>query len=100
MTAPAIKVTTAVVITATSVAGPNVTSAANLSIVCAAVFAVTACNPVGVLPCTLLNGSNAVPYTQSISFVGGVSPYTYSVPVVSLPNCLKLNTSSTSTTST
>jgi hypothetical protein len=99
-TAPAITATTAVVITATSVADTNVTSTATLSIVLAAVFAVTECNPVGVLPCTLLNGSNAVPYTQSISFVGGVSPYTYSVPVGSLPNCLKLNTSSTSTTAT
>jgi hypothetical protein len=99
-TAPAITATTAVVITATTVADTNVTTTATLSIVLAAVFAVTECNPVGVLPCTLLNGSNAVPYTQSISFIGGVSPYTYSVPVGSLPNCLKLNTSSTSTTAT
>jgi hypothetical protein len=99
-TAPAITATTAVVITATSVADTNVTSTATLSIVLAAVWAVTECNPSGVLPCTLINGSNAVPYTESISFTGGVSPYTYTVPVGSLPNCLTLNTSSTSTSAT
>jgi hypothetical protein len=99
-TAPAITATTSVVITATSVADVNVTKTATLSIVLPPVFAVTECNPSGVLPCTLVNGNNAVPYTQSFSFTGGVSPYTYSVPIGSLPNCLKLNTSSTSATGT
>ncbi len=99
-TAPAITATTSVVITATSVADPNTTKTATLSIVLAPVFATTECNPSGVLPCTLVGGNNAVPYTQTFSFTGGVSPYTYSVPIGSIPNCLKLNTSSTSTTGT
>ncbi|HXA77106.1 MAG TPA: Ig domain-containing protein [Candidatus Acidoferrales bacterium] len=99
-TAPAITATTAVIILATSNADTTITKTATLSIVLPAVFATTECNPTGVLPCTLANGNNAVPYTQSFTFTGGVSPYTYSVPVGSLPNCLKLNTSSTSTTGT
>ena len=97
-TAPAITATTSVIILATSNADTTVTKTATLSIVLPPVFATTECNPTGVLPCTLANGNNAVPYTQSFTFTGGVSPYIYSVPVGSLPNCLKLNTSSTSTT--
>ena len=40
-----------------------------------------------------------MPYTQNFTFTGGVQPYTYTV-VGSLPDCLKLNSSSSSTTGT
>ncbi len=89
-----------VVITATSVADTKVTKTMTLSIVLPPVFATTECNPPGVLPCTLINGNNAVPYTQSFTFTGGVQPYTYTIPVGTLPNCLKLNAASTGTTGT
>jgi hypothetical protein len=99
-TAPAITATTSVVITATSVADTTVTKTAMLSIVLPPVFATTECNPPGVLPCTLVNGNNAVPYTQSFTFTGGVQPYTYTIPLGTLPNCLKLNAASSGTTGT
>src|ERR1700722_4693946 len=100
-TAPSITSTTAlsVIIEAKSVADQSVTKTITLSIVLPPVFATTECNPAGVLPCTLANGNNAVPYTQSFTFTGGVSPYTYTL-LGSLPPCLKLNTSSTSATGT
>jgi Putative Ig domain len=98
-TAPAIVATTSVIITATSVADTSVTKTITFSIVLPPVFVTTECNPEGVLPCTLQNGNNAVPYTQTFSFTGGVSPYTYTL-LGALPPCLKLNTSSTSTTGT
>jgi Putative Ig domain len=98
-TAPAITATTSVVIEATSVAEPSVTKTITFSIVLPPVFATTECNQ-GVLPCTLANGNNAVPYSQSFTFTGGVQPYTYTIPVGALPNCLKLNATSTSTTGT
>jgi hypothetical protein len=98
-TAPSITTTLSVIIEATSVADINVTKTITLSIVLPPVFATTECNPAGVLPCTLANGNNAVPYTQNFTFTGGVSPYTYTL-LGSLPQCLKLNTSTTSTTGT
>src|ERR1700733_11279129 len=100
-TAPSITSTTAlsVIIEAKSVADQSVTKTITLSIVLPPVFATTECNPAGVLPCTLANGNNAVPYTATFSFTGGVSPYTYTL-LGSLPPCLKLNTSSTSATGT
>ena len=98
-TAPSITSTTAlsVIIEAKSVADQSVTKTITLSIVLPPVFATTECNPSGVLPCTLSNGNNAVPYTANFSFTGGVSPYTYTL-LGSLPPCLKLQTSTTSTT--
>lgn len=98
-TAPAITATTSVIITATSVTDVKTTKTITLSIVLPPVFATTQCNPAGVLPCTLANGNNAVPYTQSFTFTGGVSPYTFTL-LGALPPCLKLNTSSTSTAGT
>jgi hypothetical protein len=97
--APSITTTLSVIIEAVSGADNNVTKTITLSIVLPPVFATTECNPAGVLPCTLANGNNAVPYTQSFTFTGGVSPYTYTL-LGSLPPCLKLNTSSTSATGT
>jgi hypothetical protein len=99
-TAPAITTALSVVIEATSVADINVTKTITLSIVLPPVFATTECNPIGVLPCTLANGNNAVPYSQSFTFTGGVQPYTYTIPLGTLPNCLKLNAASTSTSGT
>ncbi len=99
-TAPAITAATSVIILATSNADPTVTKTATLSIVLPPVFATTECNPINVLPCTLVNGNNAIPYTHSFTFTGGVSPYTYTIPIGTLPNCLKLNAASTSTTGT
>jgi Putative Ig domain len=98
-TAPAITATESVVITATSVADAGVTKTITLSIVLPAVFATTECNPAGVLPCTLPNGANAVPYSENFTFTGGVSPYTYTL-LGSLPACLKLDTSTTSASGT
>ncbi len=97
--APAINATTSVVITAKSVTDTTITKTITLSIVLPPVFATTECNPSGVLPCTLANGNNAVPYTQNFTFTGGVQPYTFNL-LGSLPPCLKLNTSSSSTSGT
>jgi hypothetical protein len=98
-TAPSVSTTTAlsVIIEAKSVADQSVTKSITISVVLPPVFATTECNPSGVLPCTLANGNNAVPYTASFTFTGGVSPYTYTL-LGSLPPCLKLQTSTTSTT--
>jgi len=98
-TAPSITTTLSVIIEAKSNADNTITKTITLSIVLPPVFATTECNPPGVLPCTLTNGNNAVPYTQNFTFTGGVQPYTYTL-VGSLPDCLKLNTSSSSTTGT
>jgi Putative Ig domain len=98
-TAPAINVATSVIIEAMSNANINVTKTITLSIVLPPVFATTECNPSGVLPCTLPNGNNAVPYTQSFTFTGGVEPYTY-VLMGSLPQCLTLEAASATTTGT
>jgi putative Ig domain-containing protein len=97
--APSITTALSVVIEAMSVADNTVTKTITLSIVLPPVFATTECNPAGVLPCTLPNGANAVPYTENFTFTGGVSPYTYTL-LGALPNCLKLDTSTTSTTGT
>jgi hypothetical protein len=99
-TAPAITAATSVIILATSVTDTTITKIATLSIVLPPVFATTECNPTGVLPCTLQNGNNAVPYAQSFTFTGGVQPYTYTMPLGTLPNCLKLNAASSGTTGT
>jgi hypothetical protein len=99
-TAPSITATTSVIITATSVTDTKTTKTATLSIVLPPVFATTECNPSGVLPCVLKNGNNAVPYTESFTFTGGVQPYTYAVSLGTLPNCLKLNAASSGTTGT
>ena len=98
-TAPAITATTSVVITATSVTDKTVTKTVTVSVVLPPVFATSECNPINILPCTLTNGNNAVPYTQNFTFTGGVQPYTYTL-VGTLPDCLKLNASSSSTTGT
>jgi hypothetical protein len=98
-TSPAINATTSVIITATSVADTHVTKTITLSIVLPPVFATTECNPSGVLPCTLPNGNNAVPYNTNFTFTGGVQPYTY-VLIGSLPECLKLQAASATTTGT
>jgi hypothetical protein len=98
-TAPAITATTSVVITATSVTDKTVTKTVTVSVVLPPVFAASECNPINILPCTLTNGNNAVPYTQNFTFTGGVQPYTYTL-VGTLPDCLKLNASSSNTTGT
>ena len=98
-TAPAINSTTSVVITATSAADTKVTKTITLSVVLPPVFATTECNPAGVLPCTLANGNNAIPYSQNFTFTGGVQPYAFTL-LGTLPKCLNLNTSSNSTTGT
>ncbi len=98
--APAITATTSVVITATSVTDTTVTKTITLSIVLPPVFATTECNPSGVLPCTLGDGNNAVPYTKSFTFTGGVAPYTYAITVGTLPSGLNLNAASSGTTGT
>jgi hypothetical protein len=98
-TAPAITTTTSVIIEAMSNTDINVTKTITLSIVLPPVFATTECNPSGVLPCTLPNGNNAVPYTQSFTFTGGVQPYTYALLGV-LPQCLTLEAASSTTTGT
>ncbi|MBZ5695745.1 MAG: putative Ig domain-containing protein [Acidobacteriia bacterium] len=87
-----------VVLTATSLTDKTATKTATISVVLPPTFSTTACIPSGVLPCSLAAGNNGVPYTATISFTGGVAPYTFNNP--SLPACLKLNTTSTSTTTT
>jgi Putative Ig domain len=96
-TAPSITTALSVIIEAVSVADNSVTKTITLSIVLPPVFATTECNPSGVLPCVLANGNNAIPYTADFAFTGGVSPYTYSL-LGALPNCLKLQTSTTAAT--
>lgn len=97
---PPTNVTTSlsVTLTAKSITDTTVTKTAAITIVIPPAFASTSCNPPGVLPCVLPNGKNGVPYEQTISFTGGVSPYTFNNPT--LPPCLHLSTSSTSLTAT
>jgi putative Ig domain-containing protein len=95
-TAPAITVATSVIIVATSAADTKTTQTITLSIVLPPVFATTECNPSGVLPCTLPNGNNAVPYSASFTFTGGVQPYTY-VLTGTLPQGLNLQAASSGT---
>jgi Putative Ig domain len=87
-----------ITLTATSIANPTVKKTATITVVVAPAFVITNCNPPNVSPCVLPNGSNGVPYTQAISFTGGVSPYTFMN--TALPPCLHLTTSSTTTTGT
>jgi hypothetical protein len=96
-TAPAITAAEDVIITATLNADKSITKTITLSLVLPPVFDTTECNPAGVLPCTLASGANAVPYTATFTFTGGVPPYTYSL-LGALPACLKLQSSTTSTT--
>ncbi len=103
-TAPAIASTTAsttITLTAISNADPGVTKTATIIVVPPPLFTVTTCNPPSPpngTPCVLPNGANGVPYTQTISFTGGVSPYMLSN--TGLPACLKLVYSTTSGTAT
>jgi hypothetical protein len=73
-----------VTLTAASASAPTATTTAAISIVIAPTFTTT------VLP----NGANGVPYNQSITVTGGVSPVTFSLqPGSSLPPGLALNSS-------
>ena len=85
-----------VTLTATSVTQTSVTATVTINVEPAPTFLTTECNPTGVLPCTLPNGENGVGYTTTISFTGGVAPYTFNKPA--LPACLQLVTSTTGTT--
>ncbi len=85
-----------VTLTATSVASTSVTATATITVEPAPTFSTANCNPTGVLPCVLPNGENGVGYNTTISFSGGVAPYTFNTPA--LPACLKLVTSSAGTT--
>jgi len=91
--------TLSVTLTATLVANTSTTMTATITVVTPPVFTLTACNPpsppVGA-PCVLSNGNNGVPYTATISFAGGLQPYTYQT--TALPNCLQLSVSTTSAT--
>jgi len=96
-TAPAITAAESVIITATLNSDKSITKTITISLVLPPVFDTTECNPAGVLPCTLASGANAVPYTASFTFTGGVPPYTYSL-LGALPSCLQLQTATTSAT--
>lgn len=85
-----------VTLTATSITKTSITATATISVEPAPTFLTTECNPTGVLPCTLPNGENGVGYSTTISFSGGVAPYTFNKPA--LPAGLGLVTSSTGTT--
>ena len=87
-----------VTLTAKSIADTSVTKTASIIVVVVPIWATTNCNPAGVLPCVLPNGKNGVPYNQTISFTGGVSPYLFNSPT--LPPCLHLTTSTTNLTAT
>lgn len=90
-----------VVLTATSIAQPNITKTATITVVIPPVFTLTSCNPPSPPPnvaCVLQNGNNGIPYSQTISFTGGVEPYV--VTSTALPACLKLVTSTTGLTAT
>jgi Putative Ig domain len=84
-----------VTLTATSVTNTSITQTATITVEPVPTFLTTECNPNGVLPCGLPNGENGVGYSTTISFTGGVSPYTFNKPT--LPACLQLVTSSTGT---
>lgn len=88
-----------VTLTATSLTDTKVTKTATISVVLPVTFTTTACIPSNVTnPCGLPAGNNGVPYTATITFKGGVAPYTFNSPT--LPACLRLNTSSSSTSTT
>ena len=84
-----------VTLTATSITQTSITATATINVEPAPTFLTTECNPTGVLPCVLPNGENGVGYTTTISFTGGVAPYTFNKPT--LPACLQLVTSSSGT---
>lgn len=99
--------TLSVTLTATSVANSSVTQTATITVVLPPTFTLTSCNPPSPpanTPCVLPEGKNGVPYTSSgatqvtVAFTGGVAPYTFNQPT--LPACLKMTVSTTSTTAT
>jgi hypothetical protein len=85
-----------VTLTATSITNTSITATATITVQPVPTFLTTECNPTGVLPCVLPNGENGVGYSTTISFTGGVAPYTFNKPA--LPACLQLVTSTTGTT--
>jgi hypothetical protein len=92
-----------VVLTATSIAQGNITKTATITVVIPPVFTLTGCNPPSPpngVACVLQNGNNGIPYSQTISFTGGVSPYMVAVTNGALPACLQLVTSTTGLTAT
>ena len=84
-----------VTLTATSITNTSITATETISVEPAPTFLTTECNPTGVLPCVLPNGENGVGYNTTITFTGGVAPYTFNKPA--LPACLQLVTSTTGT---
>jgi len=99
-----------VTLTALAVANPSVTKTASITVVLPPTFTLSSCNPPNpppdslTSPCILPNGSNGVPYISAgsnqvtIAFTGGVPPYSFNQP--SLPACLTMTTSTTSTMAT
>jgi hypothetical protein len=105
-----LSVALSVTLTATSITNPGVTKTATIMVVLPPMFTLTSCNPPNppldslLSPCILPTGSNGVPYISSassqvtITFTGGVPPYSYNQP--SLPACLSMTSSTTTTTAT
>jgi len=108
-TPPMLPATSSITITlkVSSVSDSNVTQSATIAVVPPPTFTLSGCNPPNpppnslVSPCILPSGENGVPYVSSgsnqvtIAFTGGVPPYSFNQP--SLPACLKMTTSTTST---
>src|SRR5262249_19073870 len=54
-------------------------------------YTVTICPPIGILPSSLPGGTQGTPYSQTLTGVGGQSPYTFTVTSGSLPTGLTLS---------
>jgi Putative Ig domain len=85
-------------LTATSVTNGAATQTSAISIVLAPTFSAPCVTTAAT--CPLSGGANGVPYSQTITITGGVSPYTYSIVSGSLPACLTLNGLATGLTDT
>ena len=64
-------------LTATSVSSTSATQTSTITVVLAPTFSAPCVSTVAT--CPLQGGSNGVPYNQTITITGGVSPYAYSV---------------------
>jgi hypothetical protein len=87
-----------VTLTAASAATPNATTTATISVVLAPVFSSTTFpnGSTNGAPFTLPNAANGVPYNQTITVTGGVTPLAFSLQSgSSLPAGLTLNSSGT-----
>lgn len=90
-TAPQISTTASlsVTLTVTAKANSSITQSVTITVVLPPTFTITPLP--GNQPTVLPNGSNGIPYSQTIAATGGVAPLTFTISNGSLPTGLQLN---------